>query len=109
MALKIRLARGGSTHDAHYKVVVIEGTKQRDGEAVDIIGHYHPNYHNENRFLIETEKLDKWISNGAKPTEVVTRLCVQHGIKSLEKFVVKHPQSKNYGKSKKEVKASAGA
>lgn len=109
MSLKIRLARGGSTHDAHYKIVVIESTKQRDGEAVDIIGHYHPNFHNEKRILIEADKLDKWIKCGAKPTDVVVRLGIKQGIKNLEKFVVKRTKGKNYGKSKKEVKAGSVA
>ena len=105
MALKIRLARGGSTHDAHYKVVVIESTRQRDGRAVDIIGHYHPNLHNEKRFVIEADKLDKWLSNGAKPTETVVRLGLKEGVKILEKFVVKHVQGEKYKKSKKELKS----
>ncbi len=109
MALKIRLSRGGSTHDAHYKIVVIENTKSRDGQAVDIIGHYHPNFHNENRLVIDAEKINKWIDNGAKPTEVVVRLGMQCGIKTLEKFVVKHGESKNKGKSKKAIKAEQSA
>ena len=109
MALKIRLARGGSTHDAHYKIVVIENTKSRDGQATDIIGHYHPNVHNENRIVIDAEKLNKWISNGAKPTETVARLGISQGFKVLEKFVPKHGESKNKGKTKKEVKAEKSA
>ena len=106
MALRIRLARGGSTHDAHYKIVVIENTKSRDGQAVEIIGHYHPNFHNENRLVVDAEKINKWIACGATPSETITRLCLAQGIKSLEKFVVKRTKSKNYGKTKKEIKAS---
>ncbi len=106
MALRIRLARGGSTHDAHYKVVVMEKTKQRDGKAVDIIGHYHPNFHDEKRFHIDVEKLSKWIGFGAKPSDVIVRLGLQNGIKILEKFAVKHVKGKNYGKSKKEIKTA---
>ena len=109
MALKIRLTRGGSTHDAHYRIVVMESTKQRDGKAVDVIGHYHPNYHNEQRINIDIEKLNKWISNGAKPTEVIVKLGLKEGITLLEKFIVKHTQGKNYGKTKKEIKAEAKA
>ena len=107
MALKIRLARGGSSHDAHYRIVVIEGTKQRDGKAVDIVGHYHPNFHNENRVYIDAEKLNKWIAFGAKPSEAVVKICTKNGSAALEKFAVKHAQGKNYGKSKKEIKAEA--
>ena len=109
MALKIRLARGGATHDAHYKIVVVESTKQRDGQAVDVIGHYHPNYHNEQRFIINAEKLNKWTSFGAKPTQVIVRLGLKNGISSLEKFAVKHTHGKTYGKTRKELKNAVKA
>ncbi len=105
MALKIRLSRGGSKKDAHYKIVVTENTKSRDGEAVDIIGHYHPRVKDgEKRVVVDAEKFNKWISNGAKPTEVVVRLLIAMGFDNLQKFVIKHTQGKNFGKSKKETK-----
>ncbi len=110
MSLKIRLSRGGSKGDAHYRIVVVENKKSRDGQAVEIIGHYHPNVHDDTkRFVIDASKVDKWVSLGAKPTEVIARLCVKNGLSSLEKFVVKHPQSKNFKKSKKQIKAEASA
>ena len=105
MALKIRLSRGGSKKDAHYKIVVTENTKSRDGEAVDVIGHYHPRVKDEEkRVVVDAEKFNKWISNGAKPTEVVVRLLITKGFSDLQKFVVKRTQGKNFGKSKKEIK-----
>ena len=110
MALKIRLSRGGSKGDAHYRIVVVESAKGRDGKAVEIIGHYHPNFHDDaKRFVIDAEKVDRWVSFGAKPTEVVARLCVKNGLSSMGKFVIKHPQSKNFKKSKKQIKAEASA
>ena len=105
MALKIRLSRGGAKKDAHYKIVVIESTKSRDGEAVEVVGHYHPRVKDEEkRVVVDAEKLNKWISNGAKPTEVVVRLLLAKGFSDLQKFVVKRTQGKNFGKSKKEIK-----
>lgn len=106
MSLKIRLARGGAKKDAHYKVVVIESTRSRDGKAVDIIGHYHPNVHDEEkRFVINAEKVDKWLSCGAIPTEVIVRLGLKKGLSNLQKFAVKRTKGANFGKSKKEIKA----
>ena len=108
MALKIRLARGGSKKDAHYKVVVLENTKSRDGKESDIIGHYHPNVHEEGkRFVIEAEKLNKWISNGAIPTEAIARLCVSSGIESMKKYIPLHGESKNKGIKKKDIKKNS--
>ena len=105
MALKIRLSRGGAKKDAHYKIVVIESTKSRDGEAVEVVGHYHPRVKDEEkRVVVDADKLNKWVSNGAKPTEVVVRLLLAKGFSELQKFVIKRTQGKNFGKSKKEIK-----
>lgn len=105
MALKIRLSRGGAKKDAHYKIVVIESTKSRDGEAVEVVGHYHPRVKDEEkRVVVDADKLNKWISNGARPTEVVVRLLLAKGFSELQKFVIKRTQGKNFGKSKKEIK-----
>ena len=110
MALKIRLARGGSHKDAHYKIVVLESTKARDGKATAIIGQYHPNNHEDGkRFIIEAENLNKWLKNGAKPTETVARLCVKNGFDDMKKYLPKHGESKNKGKTKKEIKAEANS
>ena len=107
--LKVRLARGGSKKNAHYKVVVIESTKSRDGKAVDIIGNYHPGVHTDEaqRFVIDAEKLNKWIAVGAQPTQTIVRLCLKNGAKVVEKFVAVHGESKNKGKTRKEIKAEA--
>ena len=110
MSLKIRLSRGGSKGDAHYRIVVMESTKSRDGQAIDTVGHYHPNFHDEEkRIVMDTEKVNKWVSVGAKPTEVVVRLCLKKGLSNFEKFVVKHPQTKNFKKTKKEIKVENSA
>ena len=106
MSLKIRLARGGAKKDAHYRVVVIDSRKARDGRAVEVIGHYHPNFHdNDKRFVVDVEKLNKWLSYGALPTEVITRMCVSNGIANMDKYKKDHSKVRNVGKSKKEIKA----
>ena len=103
MSLKVRLARGGSKKDAHYKIVVLENTKSRDGKACDIIGHYHPNNHEDDkRFIVDTERLEKWIANGAKLTETVARLCVKNGMSNLAKYIPEHGESCNMGVKKKD-------
>ena len=111
MSLKVRLARGGAKKDAHYKVVVTEITRSRDGKVVDTIGHYHPSIHEDEskRFIVNAEKLAKWIACGAKPTDVVTRLCLSSGISDMKKFVVKRTKSENYGKTRKEIKSAESA
>ncbi|MBQ4209285.1 30S ribosomal protein S16 [bacterium] len=105
MSLKIRLARGGAKKNAHYRVVVLENTKSRGGKACDVIGHYHPNVHEDgSRFVVDVEKLMKWISNGAMLTETVVRLCVRNGMNELVRYLPKHGESQNKGIKKKDRK-----
>lgn len=72
MALKIRLQRGGATHAPHYRVVVAESAARRDGRFVEKVGTYDPK--NKDASLQENLNLDRiehWISVGAKPTDTV--------------------------------------
>lgn len=71
--LKIRLRRMGAKRQPSYRVVVAEATAPRDGRFVEIIGHYNP-LTNPSTIVIDVEKADKWIRNGAQPTERVAKL-----------------------------------
>jgi small subunit ribosomal protein S16 len=69
--IKIRLARTGAKNDPHYRIVAIEHSKKRGGEALEIIGHWHPK---KDVKKIDMKKYDKWLKNGAKPTRAVLNL-----------------------------------
>lgn len=71
--LKIRLRRMGAKRQPSYRVVVAEAAAPRDGRFVDIIGHYNP-LTNPSTIVIDIDKADKWIRNGAQPTERVAKL-----------------------------------
>jgi len=49
----------------------MENTTRRDGRPVEEVGYYDP-ISKESHF--EIEKIQKWLSYGAKPTEVVSSL-----------------------------------
>jgi small subunit ribosomal protein S16 len=49
----------------------MENTTRRDGRPVEEVGYYDP-ISKESHF--EIEKIQKWLSHGAKPTEVVSSL-----------------------------------
>lgn len=73
MALKIRLARGGSKKRPFYRIVVAEATSPRDGRFVDRIGSYNPllpQGHAE-RVVLNAERIKHWLSVGALPTDRV--------------------------------------
>ena len=73
MAVKIRLKRMGAKKAPFYRVVVAESRYPRDGRFIDEIGDYDPTK-TPSVIKIDTEKADKWIKNGAQPTETVKKL-----------------------------------
>lgn len=103
MALRIRLNRGGKIHDPHYRIVVIESTRPRNGKFVEVIGHYHPRIHNENRVSIDQDLWSKWIKNGAKPTLIVAKLAKTLNCEKAEIYIV-NKKSSSIGISKKDLK-----
>jgi len=70
MALKIRLSRVGTKNEPHYRVVVAEERSRRDGDAVEQIGAYNPRSKG-NPLTIKLDRVDYWISKGAKPTSTL--------------------------------------
>ena len=79
MALKIRLARGGSKKRPFYSVVVADSRFPRDGRFIEKIGTYDPRLpkDSEARVQIKGEKAAEWIAKGAKPTDRVARFLSQ--------------------------------
>ena len=75
MALKIRLARGGSKKRPFYSVVVADSRMPRDGRFIEKIGTYDPRLpkDSEARVKIDGQKAADWIKKGAKPTDRVAR------------------------------------
>ena len=79
MALKIRLARGGSKKRPFYSVVVADSRMPRDGRFIEKIGTYDPRLpkDSESRVQIDGQKAADWIKKGAKPTDRVARFLSQ--------------------------------
>ena len=79
MAVKIRLRRMGQKKAPFYRIIVADERSPRDGRFIDEIGTYDPNVE-PSAVKIDAEAAKKWLSNGAKPTDVVSRLFKQAGI-----------------------------
>ncbi|GKX66285.1 30S ribosomal protein S16 [Inconstantimicrobium mannanitabidum] len=80
MAVKIRLRRMGAKKAPFYRVVVADSRSPRDGRFIEEIGYYNPIAKPEVEVKIDAEKAEKWLNNGAQPTDVVKRLFVKAGI-----------------------------
>ncbi len=79
MAVKIRLRRMGSKKAPFYRVVVADSRYPRDGRFIEQVGTYNP-MTKPAAVEFDAEKVAKWISNGAQPTDTVKRLLKDKGI-----------------------------
>lgn len=73
MAVKIRLKRLGAKKTPFYRVVVADERSPRDGKFIEELGYYNP-LTDPVEIKIDAEKAQKWIKNGAQPTETVRSL-----------------------------------
>jgi len=71
--VKIRLKRMGAKKAPFYRVVVADSRYPRDGRFIDEIGTYDPKT-DPSTINIDAEKAQKWIANGAQPTDTVKEL-----------------------------------
>ena len=71
--VKIRLQRFGKKKAPFYHIVVADSKSQRDGRIIEQIGTYNP-MTEPSTIVLDKEKVEKWIKNGAKPTDTVKAL-----------------------------------
>ena len=79
MAVKIRLRRMGAKKAPFYRVVVADSRYPRDGRFIEEIGYYNPMKEPAD-IKIDGEKAQKWIANGAQPTDTVRVLLKKSDI-----------------------------
>ena len=79
MAVKIRLRRMGQKKAPFYRNIVADSRSPRDGRFIEEIGYYNPNVE-PSEVKVNEELAQKWLANGAQPTEVVGRLFKNAGI-----------------------------
>jgi len=79
MAVKIRLRRMGAKKAPFYRVVVADSRYPRDGRFIEEIGTYNP-LTDPSTINIDAEKAQKWLSNGAQPTDTVKVLLKKASI-----------------------------
>ncbi|MCU0838170.1 MAG: 30S ribosomal protein S16 [Rhodospirillales bacterium] len=82
MALRIRLARGGTKKRPFYRVVVSDSRSPRDGRFIEILGTYNPMLEHEHpdRVRLQSERIRHWLGVGATATDRVARVCAAQGL-----------------------------
>ena len=78
MAVKIRLKRMGAHKKPFYRVVVADSRTPRNGRFIEEIGTYNP-LKDPAEINIDNEAAQKWLANGAQPTDTVRALLKKSG------------------------------
>lgn len=99
MALKIRLARGGSKKRPYYHIVVADVRAPRDGRFIERLGAWNPMLPKDGeRVTLNEERIKHWMGQGAQPTDRVLRFLDEAGL-------AKRPARNNPNKAKPGKKA----
>ena len=78
--VKIRLKRIGKKKTPFYMIIVSDSNFPVDGRFIEQIGTYDPNT-NPGTVKVDEELAKKWLSNGAQPTDTVSKLFRIAGVK----------------------------
>ncbi len=102
MAIKIRLARGGSKKRPFYSIVAADSRMPRDGRFIEKLGTYNPLLpkDHEKRIVMDVERIQDWLSKGAQPTDRIQRFL--EAAEVMEKKVRNNPQKAEPGQKAKE-------
>ena len=82
MAMKLRLARGGSKKRPFYRIVASDSRMPRDGRYIEELGTYNPLLpkDSEDRIQMDMERVQYWLDQGAQPTDRVSRFLEASGM-----------------------------
>ena len=69
----IRLARVGARKQPHYRIVVIEKERARNGRALEVVGTYNPRT-SPAQVELKRDRIEYWQSKGAQVSERVGKL-----------------------------------
>ncbi len=82
MATRIRLARAGSKKRPYYRIVIADIRAPRDGRFIERVGSYNPLLAKDSaeRVVLNVERIEHWLKEGAKPTDRVLRFLDAAGL-----------------------------
>ena len=70
MAVAIRLKRGGGKKQPHYRIVVADSRRSRDGRIIEKLGYYDP-VKGQQKAVVDQERARYWLGEGARPSDTV--------------------------------------
>jgi small subunit ribosomal protein S16 len=108
MSMKLRLARHGTTNLPFYWLVASDSRCARDGKFKEKLGTYNPLLPHENpeRIRLNKERINYWLSVGAKPSDRVVRLFGLSEIVWTDKSAARKKSTPGKPKAKKKQDAA---
>lgn len=104
--LSIRLTRVGKRKESRFRIIVQEKAKAPSSSFVEILGQYNP--HAESRVTnFNSERAKYWLTQGAKPSDTVYNIFVDHDLIEGEKHDQGRPKKKQARKKKESAEAGA--
>jgi len=88
LSTRIRLKRKGRKKQAHFRIVVVDKRRPRDGSVIEDIGYYNP-LTDPADIKIDKEKALEWLEKGAQPSDTVKNIMQKEGI-ALEYHLIKN-------------------
>ncbi len=81
MAVRIRLKRMGRRNRPFFRIGAFDAREERDGKHIEGLGHYDPmEKDEEKKVVLKKERIEYWLSVGAKPSETVASFLKQNKI-----------------------------
>jgi len=109
--LVIRMTRHGAKKRPFYHLVVADSRNPRDGRFIEKVGTYNPMLKSGDakRVVLNAERINHWVKNGAQPSERVARFMHAAGIGPKVKYAVSPKKSAPKAKAQERLKAAAEA
>lgn len=83
MAVRIRMTRMGRRHRPFFRINAMESRAPRDGRILEKLGHYDPLEKDAaKQIVLNRERVEFWLGQGAVPTDTVAQILSRHGIKT---------------------------
>jgi small subunit ribosomal protein S16 len=72
----------GRRNRPFYRIVAMDVRSKRDGESLEILGHYDPLVvDKEKQVVLERARVQYWLGVGAQPTDTVASFLKRAGIR----------------------------
>jgi small subunit ribosomal protein S16 len=84
MSVKIRMTRVGRTNRPHFRIVATDTRSPRDGNHLEILGHYNPIEKDKakKKYVLHEDRIRYWLSKGALPSVTVSKFLRETGIRT---------------------------